>query len=192
MFESRKNLNSLTVEALKTFCSTINPTGKAFHSTFLLQTIEKNEKKRGKCARFFNRPSALNMMVKWSYERATAKHLKENPSGPFPKQITFKDFSGRQYFTLQYRTTIGTVIQIEIEYPGYTGSSRLVVFGKSKYQVSMYAQLAGLPKPTWVPLTIPVLNTAMFQNEREIPLEQMVNVRIPLGELLDLLQKYAR
>ncbi len=200
MFESRGNLIGSTVETLRKFCLIVSPTGKAFHPIFFLNFIEKNTGKRGEHARFFNQPSGINMMLIWSHQRALAKHLKENPSGPCPNQMTFRNFANRFYSSIQYVTNHGTGIRIGIPYPSMKNvlPSRLIVFGKNRHEVWKRAQVAGLPEPTWVEPIFPVfpaLPSYLHQPEsrpEKIPLEQLLNVRVPIGDLLDFLGKYAR
>lgn len=190
MFESRGNLNGSAVEALKTFCSVVNPTGKAFHPTFLLATIERNEKKRGGYAKFFHSSSAMNFMVKGSYTKAFDKHLNENPLGPHPREITFRDFPKRLCFTLQYASVRGTTSRLTIFYRKMREicKPQLVVFGNNRYEVRRRAQLAGLPEPTWIP---PLWTYAPTQQAPQLSeLQVLAQIRVPLGDLLDFLARY--
>jgi hypothetical protein len=189
MLESRGDLVGLTaLETMKKFCAVANPNGKIYHLNFFLTLLARREKRRGPTAKSWHRPGDIFQLLNFAYQNALAKHKKENPTGPLPIQVSYKQY-GFSGFSLQYETKSETRIRIEIPWDRLreTVPCRMFIFGKIHPEVLKKTTLAGLPEPVYVPQPRPII-----AEPKPVQLVSLADVKIPLGDLLDFIEKYRK
>lgn len=201
-FETHASLDCNPTEAVIKFCQIIDPSSKAFHPTYTLQDIAQKSLSMAKGIlppSFCSARSALKVLDE-SYRKALKRHLEENPLGPVPKKITCQIFSQSSGYRLKWVTSGGTWINVFITATRKARVKRmqteqpiLSVSGHCAHSVRKYAIFAGLPLKLVVPKVvtspeIPVIGLSDMARYAEVP--RFRNIRVPLGEFLDLLQKY--
>ena len=195
MFVSEALLGLPPGEAVLEFCRVINPLGNAFHSTFLTKMVEKQIKQRGSSAKFFRSPARLKRLVRENFSRAVQEHRKQNPFGPFPRQISWMNMQHKLSFSLQYITGIAkTRIQLTIGYKKLgLYQSELKIFGRCEYSVKKYAGIARIGQPRFEPPHIQQSSFSLLGYHYLLhsnKLEKLRGIEISLGQAMDLLKQY--
>lgn len=188
MFVSIGELTCYPSEAMLKFCEIANPVEMSYHLNSFSRQLQRNLAKRSPGAKFFQSPHGIMGMLSGSYSAALAMHEKCNPHGPLPRQITLRQFSHFNW-KIQYVTVAKTAIQLEIPIwnKRFTPPPKLKIFGQCFKSVKKYATLAGLSEIRFelqIPRSVFTLQSYHLQNPRDIC--------IPLSEVMNLIQKYAK
>lgn len=155
------------------FCDVIDPEKKMFHTSFLRELVGTKQ------GRWLRIPQNVVDLIRASYVEALKKHLLENPAGPLPGQITAEYHESWGFvLVIQFKRKDGMAFRLRISYKtGRPYSAILVVIGKDLSRVQAITDRFLLNKP--------VLCRSLDFNEISLS-----KIRIPLGEILDLLEKY--
>ncbi len=186
-----KQLDTTAAEALLLFCQVVNPLGNAFHPNKLKVVVEGWLQKKGPlCKKFFRQFHNIQGMLDKSWNNALNLHQASNPDGPLPKQILCKrDLALRYALTWHNWLGGGTIITLTFLGSGTSQRIFLAVTSKDLSVAKYYATLVKLPEPTiqqdlrpWF-IPQPVL--------APVPAQKSIwDTKIPLGDLLDFIQKY--
>lgn len=195
MFVSEALLGLPPGEAVLEFCRVINPLGNTFHSIFLSKMVEKQMKQRGPSAKFFRSPTRLKKLVRESFSHAIQEHRKQNPFGPFPREISWMNLPHKLSFSLQYVTRMAkTRVRLTIGYKNLgLYQSELKIFGWNEYSVKKYATIARIGQPRFELSRMqqsPFSLLGYHYLLRSSKLEKLRDIQISLGQAIDLLKQY--
>ncbi len=181
-----KQLDVSAAEALLAFCRLVNPLGNAFHPNALQTVIESWMQKKGpNCRKFFRQFFNIHGMLEKSW------NISLNPNGPLPKQIHCETNSTLRC-ALKWKNWRGGGTTITLTFLG-GGTDQKIFLAVTSHDLSTaehYAELAGLPEPKLEQDMRPRFVFTLTP-QPHVPIQKSIwDVQIPLGDLLDFIQKY--
>ncbi len=186
-FHSHRRKHSNLQRSLLRFCNVINPLKNAFHPTAFRELLLSQNRSRI----FFDDPANIEHIVDESYRTALKKHYAENPNGPLPLRITLsKEILYGGKYSLQWVSKRGRGTMFRLIISPLQNQASLLIKGRDLAVVWECAQGAGLPKPKAEIENVPPVVTSVVTVTPKLLAK--LHVTIPLGEILDLIQKYAR
>ncbi len=170
MYSTFKQLEIPSSEALQLFCKVACARG-GFHPFELQSRITETENTG--FGKYFPRHIRIEAVLEKAYKAALTRHNNTNPGGPLPKRIVSKKSVGR--YALQWKE--GDMV-ITLTFLG--NNTFLAVTGFNLNHVFEYATRLGLPKPA----KQTVHTSQLTQNWHD--------VKIPLGDLIDFINRYRK
>jgi hypothetical protein len=174
VYIARKDVHGSIGSNLIEFCRMINPRGQLFHANHLMELAQNIEKTDIE-------PMKIIVLIQKAYHLAVGEHLVTNPGEALPRQITAQYHAEDKALVIQYKTFNHLMaFRLRLTYSKCSGRHGVLV--------ALSNDLARISRAATVNKMLPIQS---WPTEQSIP-ANMRPVMVPLGEIIDLIQKYSK
>ncbi len=190
------------VEAIRAFCSMVNPKAQAFHPTILKrETPPEEEFPRD----FKLRAEFVGKLIEKTYGLALEQHRERNlrvlphqTEGPLPNKIVFGQPPRLRNlcYTLSWTSSGNEIKLILTCFQSRHQPPTLRIIGWRENQVKHRADLVWIARPITMTNNWYGLGQMKRRNNLVSPkqpdLQNLINVKVPLGDVVEFLKKYQK